>query len=78
MPYGTLKNWSQEKGYGFIAPDDATRSDGSVFVHVREFRRARIRDVNAGDAFEYQLSTDKSGRPSAVRLAKMKRYDEVR
>ena len=33
---GTLKSWNDERGFGFIAPDQGS---DEVFVHVKAFSR---------------------------------------
>lgn len=61
---GKITNWNDERGYGFVEPDD-----GGVraFVHVRAFLDASRRPVEH-DAISYQLSEDNHGRPLAEHI----------
>ena len=45
MPTGTVKWYNDQKGYGFIQPDDGGKD---VFVHVSAVERAGMRDLREG------------------------------
>jgi len=58
---GRLTNWDDDKGFGFVTPDQGGLR---AFVHIRAFsyRTRRPRD---GDVITYHLTWDKQGRPRA-------------
>lgn len=60
---GTLINWNDEKGFGFIAPSDGT---ADVFLHFRAVTD-RARRPKVGDRVEYDLDHDGQQRPRAAR-----------
>lgn len=59
---GTVVEWNDERGFGFIAPDDGGRN---AFLHVTGLTRESRRPV-VGDIFFYTLSSDAKGRPRAI------------
>jgi uncharacterized membrane protein YsdA (DUF1294 family)/cold shock CspA family protein len=60
---GKLTTWNDEKGFGFITPGAGGKQ---VFVHIKAFaNRDRRPEVN--QVVTYALSTDKQGRPCAIR-----------
>eukprot|EP00930_Biecheleria_cincta_P000454 TRINITY_DN100971_c0_g1_i1.p3 TRINITY_DN100971_c0_g1~~TRINITY_DN100971_c0_g1_i1.p3 ORF type:complete len:155 (+),score=34.63 TRINITY_DN100971_c0_g1_i1:111-575(+) len=67
MPTGLVTTWLEEKGFGFIAPDDS--SLGDLFVHVSELRDARANGLERGDrvSFEVKYNRDK-GKNLAVNV----------
>jgi len=65
MPIGTVKFFSTEKGYGFIAPEDGGDDN---FVHISAIERAGMATLNKGDRVSYELETDRRGKQSAVNL----------
>jgi uncharacterized membrane protein YsdA (DUF1294 family)/cold shock CspA family protein len=61
---GKITFWNDEKGYGFITPSAGSKQ---VFVHIRAFRNYSQRpEINQFVTFSQ--STDKQGRPCAVRV----------
>ncbi len=60
---GKISSWNDEKGYGFISPIGGGER---VFIHIKAFvnnnRRPEVNQV-----VTYALSTDKQGRPRAVK-----------
>jgi uncharacterized membrane protein YsdA (DUF1294 family)/cold shock CspA family protein len=78
---GKITHWNAEKAYGFITPTSGAKQ---VFLHIRGFsNKAHVPEINQQVTFA--LSTDKQGRPCAVRVVltgeaapdKFKRNDSV-
>jgi CspA family cold shock protein len=66
MDTGTVKWYNDQKGYGFIQPDNGGKD---VFVHATALERAGIRGLREGQKVSYELQTDqRSGKTSAVNL----------
>ncbi len=66
MNTGTVKWYNDQKGYGFIQPDNGGKD---VFVHATALERAGMRDLREGQKVSYELQTDqRSGKTSAVNL----------
>jgi cold shock protein len=62
MPSGKIKMYSEERGFGFIKPDDGS---GDVFFHVTAPREGD--EVNQGSAVSFEIGVDpKSGKSRAV------------
>ena len=65
MPIGTVKFFNDQKGYGFIAPEDG----GYVaFVHITAVERAGMRTLQKDLRVSYELEQDRRGKMSAVNL----------
>jgi CspA family cold shock protein len=66
MNTGTVKWFNDQKGYGFIQPDDGSKD---VFVHVSAVERAGMRGLVEGQKVSYELQTDRrTGKTSAGNL----------
>ena len=65
MPTGTVKFFNEQKGYGFIAPEDG---GGDAFVHISAVERAGMSTLNQDQRVSYELETDRRGKTSAVNL----------
>ena len=50
MAQGTVKWFSADRGYGFIAPDDGT---DDVFVHKSAIQAEGLRDLQENQRVEY-------------------------
>ena len=65
MITGTVKFFNNDKGYGFIAPEDGS---GDAFVHISAVERAGMATLNKEQRVSYELETDRRGKTSAVNL----------
>ena len=64
MAQGTVKWFNADKGYGFIAPDDAT---GDVFVHHSAIETDGYRRLQDNQRVEYTTARGDRG-PQAARI----------
>ena len=65
MTTGTVKFFNENKGYGFIAPDDGGQD---AFVHISAVERAGFRSLRQDQRISYDLKQDNRGKMSAVNL----------
>ncbi len=65
MITGSVKFFNNDKGYGFIAPEDGS---GDAFVHITAVERAGMRTLDKDQRISYELETDRRGKMSAVNL----------
>ena len=63
---GRITHWNEEKGYGFITPAAGAKE---VFVHIRAFKNRHL-PPELNQVVLYSLSTDKQGRPCAVKVTR--------
>ncbi|MGY5394978.1 DUF1294 domain-containing protein [Acinetobacter sp. NigerLNRRAM0016] len=66
---GRLVEWFDDKGYGFIQPDDANKQ--RVFLHIKDFARPGPRPI-VGCALEYGVLLDGQGRFRAQQVTYLK------
>ena len=64
MATGTLKWFSDEKGYGFIGPDDASNN---VFVHHSAIQGGGFRSLAEGAKVSYDAEQGQKG-PAAANV----------
>ena len=62
MPTGTVKWFSNDKGYGFITPDDGSND---VFVHFSSIEGDGYRSLEEGSKVEYETEEGPTG-PAAT------------
>ena len=66
MATGTVKWFNDQKGYGFVQPDDGSKD---VFVHISAVERAGLRTLKEGQKVSFEIETDKkTGKSSAGNL----------
>jgi CspA family cold shock protein len=69
MNTGTVKWFSLQKGFGFIARDDG---GSDAFVHISAVERAGLTDLREGEKLQFDIVSDrKSGKFSADNLKKL-------
>ena len=71
---GTIKkSFFREKGYGFIAPDDApadgTKSD--IFVHFSAIQMDGFKTLDEGQKVEFDITTGQNGKLQASNVRKL-------
>ena len=66
---GRLVEWFDDKGYGFIQPNDASKD--RVFLHIKDFARQGPRPI-IGCALEYTVLLDGDGRFRAQQVMYLK------
>lgn len=65
MPTGTVKFFSADKGYGFIAPEDG---GADSFVHITAVQAAGMHSLEKDQRITYDVEVGKNGKASAVNL----------
>jgi CspA family cold shock protein len=63
MNTGTVKWFNEQKGYGFIQPDNGSKD---VFVHISAVERAGMRTLKEGQKINFEIVTDKRTGKSAA------------
>lgn len=66
MTTGTVKWFNNQKGYGFIAPDEGGKD---VFVHISAVERAGMSTLQEGQKISFEVARDnKTGKSAAQNL----------
>ncbi|KPB01689.1 cold-shock protein [Ahrensia marina] len=63
MATGTVKFYNDQKGYGFIAPDDGAKD---VFVHATALERAGMNGLTEGQKVNFETDIDQRSGKTAV------------
>ncbi len=67
MPTGKVKWFNDDKGFGFIEPEDGGKD---VFAHHTEILAEGFRSLAEGDRVEFEVESGDKG-PKAVKIAKI-------
>ena len=65
MPIGTVKFFNEQKGYGFIQPDEGGQD---AFVHITAVERSGMRTLHENQRVGYDLEEDRRGKMAATNL----------
>ncbi|KUO57206.1 MAG: cold-shock protein [Alphaproteobacteria bacterium] len=63
METGTVKFYNDQKGFGFIAPDNGQKD---VFVHATALERAGIHGLSEGQKVSFNTAADQRSGKIAV------------
>ena len=66
MAKGTVKWFSDQKGFGFITPEDGSKD---VFVHHSSIQGEGFKSLREGEAVEFEVTEGQKG-PQAANVVK--------
>jgi CspA family cold shock protein len=66
MASGTVKFFNNDKGFGFITPDEG---GNDVFVHITAVKDSGLADLTDGQRISFDTEPDRRGKgPKAINL----------
>jgi CspA family cold shock protein len=66
VPTGTVKWFNDDKGFGFITPEDGSKE---LFVHQSDIQGEGFRSLSEGESVSFDVEAGDKG-PKAVRVQK--------
>ena len=66
MAIGTVKFFNEDKGYGFISPEDG---GADSFVHITAVQAAGMQSLTQDQRVSYDVERGRNGKESAINLA---------
>ena len=72
MVRGTVRWFSEEKGYGFICPDDVGEE---VFVHYTDVEGEGFRSLGEGERVSYETASSARGTVRRQEAKKVRRVE---
>lgn len=75
MLNGTVKFFSNTRGFGLVSPDIG---DGDVFVHVSALEQAGIEALEYGQRVAFKVELDRHGRTAARNIRLVAERDHPR
>ncbi len=67
MAKGTVKWFSDQKGYGFVTPEDGSKD---LFVHHSAIQGEGFKSLSEGQSVEFQVAEGPKG-PQATNVVKL-------
>ncbi|WP_424245657.1 CspA family cold shock protein [Elusimicrobium posterum] len=67
MAQGKIKWFNDQKGYGFITPDDGSQD---LFAHYQEIQGEGFKTLAEGQSVEFEVANSEKG-PKAVNIRKI-------
>jgi cold shock protein len=65
MPIGKVKFFNEQKGYGFIEPEEG---GGDAFVHMTAVQAAGMSTLKENQRVSYELEESRNGKMAATNL----------
>lgn len=65
MKTGVISWFSDDKGFGFIKPDDKSKD---IFFHVSELKKINLETIAGNTKISFETKEDKNNRICAVNL----------
>ena len=66
MPTGKVKFFNEQKGFGFIEPEEG---GDDAFVHISAVQAAGMTTLKEGQSVSYELEESRNGKMAATALA---------
>ena len=71
MPKGKVKWFNDQKGYGFVTPEDGSKD---LFVHYQEIQGDGFKTLAEGQEVEFEVVESEKG-PKAVKVVKLQFFE---